>query len=187
MKKVLIVISLFFLSILFFFIYILSNEDKSNWLDYVSVIGTIASIYGIVLTLIQVSTISSRTQQIRKELKKKSEQTSRLLSYGELEKQEQMLKNFPLYINTQQYALIHFLLTDTQKELMVIHENSDIDDNQKKDIARLLQNIGYDLGAINDKWLENIDFKHDMVIQHVNAIIIFMQRISSKLRNQGIN
>ena len=152
--------------------------------DAISIFGTVASIYGIILTLYQLYHLTSQTKAIKKELDKKSEETNRLLSYGALESQEHMLRSLTIYLGAEQYAIIESQLQDVKKTLLQISDEPTL-----KFIVEgkhLIQEIGMDIVSVNEKWRMGRELNESVLLKHNGEIITILQQASNILKQQGI-
>ena len=154
--------------------------------DAISIFGTVASIYGIILTLYQLYHLTSQTKAIKKELDKKSEETNRLLSYGALESQEHMLRSLTIYLGAKQYAIIESQLQDVKKTLLQISDEPTLKFIVEGNLKLLIQEIGMDIVSVNEKWRMGRELNESVLLKHNGEIITILQQASNILKQQGI-
>lgn len=181
------VMSIIALTILLSLVYNWTKEDPWNsWSQWLAIGGTLASVDGIALTLYQLRHLKSTTDTIQEELQKKSESTQSLLSYGELEKQEQSLRSMSSYLQAKQYAMVEAQLHEAQKVLFEIVNVESLKDVVEGNIDVLIQNIGIDIVNVTDAWTKGGYLNQTELLKHNNNIITLLQKASSILKQQGI-
>jgi hypothetical protein len=151
-----------------------------------SIGGTVASVYGIILSLYQIYHLNSTTEAIQQELKNKSEKTNSFLSYGDLERLEQNLRTMTSYLKDKQYAMIEYQLQEAKKILFEISSNITIKEVVEGEIESLIQNIGIDISNVTEARTSGITINQKVLLEHNNSIITLLQKASTILKHNEI-
>lgn len=179
------------LSVIFVFIaictlYYVYNEDKSTIVAYISVVGSIASIYAIIIAVMELKTVKQSAEATKKAVEQKMENVNQLLTFAEVEKHLQICSSINVSLKTNQYEAVALKLEELKKILLEIKNNRSISDKDTAKIQSLVMKLGSDITAVRDKWSKINDFDSTLLLTHVNEVSTCLQDISTKLKHKAI-
>lgn len=161
-------------------------DEYSTTIDYMSGVGSVASIYAILLAFIEFRSAKKSAQETKNAIESKIGEINHLLSYADLEKHIEYCSSISLYLESQQYIAVAIRLEELKKILLEVKNNQSIKEKKDYDIQLMVLRLGSDITAVRDKWKNVVDFDSSKVLEHVNEVSTFLQEISTKLKYQTI-
>jgi hypothetical protein len=181
----------FWLTIGFVFITIIVvvliyHDEYSTTIDYMSGVGSVASIYAILLAFIEFRSAKKSAQETKNAIESKIGEINHLLSYADLEKHIEYCSSISLYLKSGQYVAVAIRLEELKKVLLEVKNNQSIKDKNEFKIQQMVMRLGSDITAVGNKWKNVTELDSSRVLEHVNEVSTFLQDISTKLKYQTI-
>ena len=177
-------IILFFISIAI--VWVVHDDVRSTPIDYISGVGSVASIYAIIIAWIELKSVKQTTAETQKTVDNKIGEINKLLSYAEIEKHIQICSSISLCLKAEQFEAVAMKLDDLKKTLLEIKNKQSIAEKKDYKIQTMVMRLGNDITAVRNKWTNLSDFDYSIVLEHVDEVSTFMQDISAKLKHQTI-
>jgi len=129
-------------------------SEKRDLMTYVGVIGTFASVFGVIFALFQILSIKKTTSAIQAEVNKSAHRYNTLFSVSDLGKSKKVIEEIQLYIQNDNYHGSILRLKDLKETLIQNRFNADLKKwTETKEYKNLLVNIGINLNTLNDYFL----------------------------------
>lgn len=167
-------------------IIVVHNDVRSTTIDYISGLGSIASIYAIIVAIIELKSVKKTTEETKTAVNDKLKEINHFLSYADVERHVEMCKSIAPNIQGMQYEAAALHLEELKKVLFEIKNNNTFTEKSSYDINQMVIRIGTDITALRRKWISHEDINSATIITHVNEVSTFLQEISTKLKNQAI-
>ena len=138
-----------------------SGSDRIN--KIISLIGTAASLSGILVTVFQVSFAVEKTEQVREEVKKNNDDLRAFQSFASFSQEAEIVKSIISDIPLKEYCALQRRLSELksflnrQKESSLIMGHS----NWKNQIDTVVVNLGMDIQNLTSK-ISNINLALDI-------------------------
>lgn len=166
--------------------YIVHEDGRSTTIDYISGFGSIASIYAIIVAIIELKSVKKTTEETKAAVNNRLKEINHFLSYADVERHVEMCASITPYLQGVQYEAAALRLEELKKILLEIKNNKAFTEKSSYDISQMVARIGTDITALRSKWTSKEDINSATVITHVIEVSTFLQEISSKLKNQAI-
>jgi predicted nucleotidyltransferase len=183
-KKYIIAI-LFIVCFLIIYFYLFNKWDRSI-LNFITLLGTFASLFGLIIALLQIKSIKKISEQTKQEVEKSLEHLNLLLSLSDLAKSNLMIREIMSHVKSGKYELAHIRMSDLKNILIEIQNKENLKDyiGIKKysqyviDLTIDMKNVYYFL--INNK--NEVEFnKISDNLEDLSTIIIDLEnRIKSR-------
>ncbi len=165
---------------------IIRGDANSTPIDYISGLGSVASIYAIIIALVEIRTVKKTTRETKKAVEKKLDEINNFLSYAEVEKHLEKCTSIAPYLQGEQYEAAALRLEELKKILLEIKNNKAFTEKSDYEITQMVMRIGSDVKSMRRKWTEQEEIDLGTVYDHVNEVSTFLQEISTKLKNQTL-
>ena len=165
------------------FVFIMNTFGKTTLLDYFSGIGSIASIYGILLTLWQLNKVKEVAQAARDAAMSKAEEIESITAYSSLQREKEMCNSIVSYIKGKQFEAAAIKLDNIREHLIEIKTKLIHSEDDKKNINNIIIDIGNDSVNLRRSWMNSSELDTNKVIEHVNSLSIILAELSSKFKS----
>jgi predicted PurR-regulated permease PerM len=123
------------------------DDSQRTMINYISIYGTYASLFALAITLVQVISIKSISEETQRQVQKYENKSEQIYLVSNLPKHIRFIREAKQYINTDEYKLALLRLTDVKDFLNTLnHSSLDI----VKDDTEILSTLGIDMVNIED-------------------------------------
>ena len=167
-------------------VHIVSLDICPSASDYISGVGSVASVYAILITLWQISQVKRIADETAKAVKGKKEEINHLLSYADVERHVEICNSISPYLKGLQYEAAAIKMAELKNILLDIKNNNSISGTNDYQIQKMVRIIGTDIVAMKSKWTKNEEIEENAILDHINDVSTFLQDISTKLKNKAL-
>lgn len=161
----------------------MNTFGKTTLLDYFSGIGSIASIYGILLTLWQLNKVKEVAQAARDAAMSKAEEIESITTYSSLQREKEMCNSIVSYIHGEQFEAAAIKLDNIREHLVEIKTKRTLPEDDIMNINNIINDIGNDCVNMRMHWMKSLELDINKVIEHVNSLSIILAELSSKFKS----
>ncbi len=167
--------------------FFINMSNKASVVDYISGVGSVASIYGVLVALWQLRQIKSTADAAKEAAEKKSAELDAFVSFADVNRYIEVAKRIPAYLTYKnQYEAAIIYMEQLKEELIDVKRNQYIDGNDIKLADSYVLKLGTDIGSIRKQIVGVNSLDVEMVITHVSNICTFLQEISSKIKDKKL-
>jgi len=167
-------------------IYYISKGSNVTIIDYISGVGSIASVYGILIALWQIRQTRTSAQAAESAAKMKSKEIEKFMSYANISRHIEIANSIPPFLASGQYEAA-IIKIDQLKELVVELQGSrDIDSNYKKSAIFHVIKLGTDIVSLRKQLSGYNCLDKDVIITHVTDVNTYLQEISAILKKKEL-
>lgn len=161
------------------------NDVCSTPIDYISGVGSVASIYAIIIALLELKSVKQSTEEIRKAVAAKTKEISSFLTYAEIEKRKEMCNSIYNSINGCQYEAAAMKLDDIRILLIEMRENRSgrID---KGAMNKLISDIGNDSVNLRNCWMTKEELDSKIIFKHINSVSNVLSNLSANIKSEQL-
>ena len=167
-------------------LWIIHDDVRSTAFDYVSGVGSIASIYALILAFIEIKSAKRSAEDTKKAVEGKMLEINQLLTYADIEKHIQICSSVGQNLKGEQYEAVAMKIEELKKVLLEIKNNQGIKDKGCYRIQPMVMRLGTDITALRNKWESSSDLDTSKILEHIGEVSTFLQDISAKLKHQTI-
>lgn len=127
------------------------KKESRNLLAYVSIIGTLASIVGLVLAYMQIISLKKTSNLINEEVQKTIKRVNNIVSVSDLSKSRKQIGEIQVYLQHSNYQGALIRMKDLKDELVsakFIKGLEEIDGTE--DYNNVILTTGIDINILND-------------------------------------
>ena len=165
---------------------LLYHEHKSFSI-IMSVTGVVASIIGIIVTLVQVSSAINKTEAVRTEVTKNSQEIRAFHSIASFNTESEKVRNILDSLSSKEYRYLWWRIAELKDFLIKQKENPVVSNNKKwcELIDAMIIDLGMDVQNLIKK-SNNTDYVLDVeaITQHMDKIGNLLAEASGKLENE---
>lgn len=163
-------------------IYYINDDVCATKSDYISSVGSVASIYAILIMLWQ---FVKKTDEIKEAVAAKTNEISSFLTYAEIEKHKEMCNSIYNSINGCQYEAAAMKLDDIRILLIEMREQRTgcIDKNT---INKIISDIGNDSVNLRNCWVTKEKLDNKIIFKHINSVSNVLSNLSANLKNEQL-
>lgn len=164
----------------------LETNGFQTWIDILSLIGSIASIIGIPLSLWQIFKIKSNTDASRKAIEETKGEIQRVASISDLAKVAEIIKHIQDSISEQKDDIALFRLKELKSIIIELKERPILDSTDfKEKISRHIVTIGADIINLHNLTLSvSTQIKRDIIVKHLEQVSDIIIEAQSRLKYQ---
>lgn len=168
---------------------ILHYTDDKKYDSIVSIVGSVASLAGIVVAIGQILSVKSKTESINKALDKTMTQMENLTIFADINKHSQYVNEVEEYIRSRKYeqALITYKdLKDRLNQLYGYVGNRDDLKDIHNQLQKLIDNAGNDVKTLHETALRNSSYMIDGVrmVGNLEEIKTFLEQTSGEIKSR---
>lgn len=167
-------------------IFVIHDDVRSTAFDYVSGIGSVASVYALIVTVLEIKSTKRTAKETQNVVNRRIKEVNQLLSYAEIEKHIQICSSISMCLKGEQYEAVAIRLEDLKKVLLEIKSNQSIKDKNDYKIQPMVMRLGTDITAVRNKWMGKSDLDTEIIMEHIVEASTYLQEISAKLKHQTI-
>lgn len=161
---------------------IINSSDNSSWLDCFSSVGSISSIYGIVLTLWQLNKVKRVAQAAKDAAMSKTKEIEMLTTYSSLQREKEMCNSIVSYINGKQFEAAAIKLDTIREHLIEIITKQSLYEDDIKIIHNIISDIGNDSVNMRKYWMESFELDTCKVIEHIISLSNILAKLFCKIK-----
>lgn len=168
-----------------FIVYVINENDMgASYGDYISGVGSVASVYAIFVTFYQLGKVKSATDDIRQGVLAKSKEIETLLSFADIERHLEMCSYISMCLQNQQYEAAALKMSDLKKILIETRNNEANNKLKPFRLQDLIRHLGQDIVAVRGCWKESevIDLKRIQL--NLDSISTYLQELSANIKKE---
>jgi hypothetical protein len=165
--------------------YIIHQDESATASDFISGVGSVASIYAIGITLWQLRQVKRVAKAAKNAAQKKSEEIVAFTIFAEIARHQEMCSGIVSCIYGEQYEAAAMKLNDIRKLLIEIREKK-WDYADKTVLNKLISDIGNDSVNLRSRWMSKTELDTKVVLKHINRVSNVLSDISANLKNKKL-
>lgn len=163
----------------------IKKEVNASFSDYVSGVGSVASVYGIIIALWQIKQTKNAAMAAENASIKKSKEIDDFMSFANISRHIEISNSILPYLATKQYEAA-IIKIDQLKELLIeLNESDGISDDERKYASSHVTKLSTDISSIRKQMLGYNILDEDEVVTHIMSVNTFLQEISAKLKRKN--
>ena len=157
--------------------------------EYISIIGSVASAAGIVVAIIQIHELGSRTGAIENAVNEAKKQMENLSIFADVNKHSQFINEIEAYIRSDKYeqALITYKELKERLNLLLgyVENRNDLSEMHSQ-LKKLIDTAGGDVSTLNEMVLNSRGYTLDklQISKNLEEIKTFLDQYSGKLKSR---
>ena len=163
-------------------IYVISGDVCASTSDYISGVGSAASVYAIAITLWQLRQVKRVAQAAKDASLQKSEEIKSFLTYADIEKHLEMCNSIYSSINGEQFEAAAMKLDEIRRLLIEMREretgNVDV-----LTINKMISDIGNDSVNLRNRWVSNGELDNKVVFKHISELSNVLSDIAANIKS----
>jgi len=163
-------------------IYVISRDVYASVSDYISGVGSAASVYAIVITLWQLRQVKRVAQAAKDAALQKTEEIESFLTYADIERHIEMCNSIYSCINGEQYEAAAMKL-DEMRHLLIEKRERCIGSVDVATINEVISDIGNDSVNLRNRWISNGELDNKVVFIHINKLSNVLSDIAANIKN----
>lgn len=166
-------------------IYVISGDVCASRSDYISGVGSAASVYAIAITLWQLRQVKRVAQAAKDAAQQKTEEIERFLTYADIEKHIEKCNSIYSSINGEQYEAAAMKLDDIRHFLIEMREretgNVDV-----STINKVISDIGNDSVNLRNRWVSNGELDNKVVFKHISKLLNVLSSVAANIKSEQL-
>lgn len=150
--------------------------------DYMSGVGSVASIYGIIIALCQIVKAKNAAEAAEEAAKKKSKEINDFLSFATISRHIEISKSIPSSLSSKQYEAAIIKIEQLKELLVELREYWGLNVDERKTASLHISKLGIDISSIRKQMSGQNILEEGVVVDHIVNTNTFLQEISAKLK-----
>lgn len=151
----------------------------------ITLVGSLLSFTGIILTLMQVYGVRKSTEAINEAVAENAKAIDRISHVYDISRHTQMISELHSYLTSGKWELAHLRLVEINLIVSDIKDNYEQFNIDIKDINRLLSWIAEDLRSLNDAIHKSGVVEALTIVNHLEELSPFLNKICNKIKKQN--
>ncbi len=153
-----------------------------QWDSAVTIAGSILSLTGIVVALMQIRGVKQSTDAINDAVAQNTLAISRIARVYDISRHTQMILEIHSYLKSGKWEMAHLRMVEINMIMTDISENRDLFKIEPKEINRLLSNIAEDLRSLNDAIHRSMEIEAVTIVNHLEEVSPFLNKVCNKIK-----
>lgn len=159
-------------------------DDKISIVDYVSVIGTFASIAGLIVAYLQILSIKDTSISIQNAVKVSTNRINTVLSVSEVAKSKKITEEIQMLIQHDNIEGALIRMKDLKELLIQNKYNSNLENTSGNEYNSIIINTGIDIKTLNDYVLEiKTKINRGLIVQNLEKTRAKLIEFENELKN----
>lgn len=185
-SKLLIILHIFiFLTLGTFVLWFLHKDPMTSTGDYISGIGSVASVYAILITLWQLRLVKVTSEATKEAVFTKTKEIETLFTYADIERHIEMCSYVQMCLQNQQYEAAALRMENLKGILIEIMINDILPPEASRHLQILIKRIGNDIVAVRGIWKDNQNNNMESILQHIDDVSTYLQKVSSIIKKDA--
>lgn len=164
---------------------VIHNYASATMEGYISGIGSVASIYAMVLTLHQLGKVKDAADAAKEAVLTKSKEIETLFSLVDIERQIEVIPYIAMCLQSNQNEAAALRMADLKKVLVVIKEMGELSQDSRKRLQGLIRQLGFDIVAVRGNWQKNEKIDLMRIQQNMDCISTYLQEVSAIIKKEA--
>ena len=163
-------------------IYVISQDVCPGPGDYISGVGSVASLYGIIITLWQVSRVKKVATAASEAVDRKLEEIDSFMAFADVKRHIEICNSINVYLTLKEYEAAAIKIEQLREMLVNLRQSNELKDDDFNSASSHLQNLGTDLQSLRKHRSGTVKLNSDVLFTHISDICNFLEEVSSKLK-----
>lgn len=178
---------IFFIILLLLCLYLLQKYNSSD--RYISVIGSLASLFGILVAIGQILSVRSKTDLVESAVEKTRTQIENLSIFTDFNKQSQFINEIQVYIIHKNYDMALHTYKDLKERLNLmlgyIENRKDLEDFNNQ-LRRIVDSAGDDVKNLQKVVVgdSQIEIDTSLILNNLENTKTFLDKSSGSLKSK---
>ena len=160
----------------------IKNGGEASRTDYISGVGGVASIYGIIIAICQIVKAKNAAEAAKDAAKKKSKEINDFMSFANISRHIEISKSISSSLSSKQYEAAIIKIEQLKELLVELREYGGLSDEDSRSASLYISKLGIDIVSIGKQLSGQNNLEDDVVITHILNTNTFLQEISAKLK-----
>lgn len=169
----------------YFTIIIIKKSGATSTSDYISGVGSVASLYGIIIALCQIVKAKNAAEAAKEAANKRSKEINDFMSFANLSRHIEISNAIPSFLAAKQYEAAIIKIEQLKELLVELREYDSLSDNEKNTAHLYVTKLGTDIVSLRKQMRGQNNLEEDMVVTHVMNANTYLQEISAKLKKMN--
>lgn len=163
-------------------VYVISQDVCPGPGDYISGVGSVASLYGIIITLWQVSRVKKVATAASEAVDRKLKEIDSFMAFADVKRHIEICNSINVYLTSKEYEAAAIKIEQLREMLVNLRQSNELKDDDFDSASSHLQNLGTDLQSLRKHRSGTVKLNSDVLFTHISDICNFLEEVSSKLK-----
>jgi hypothetical protein len=150
--------------------------------DYISGVGSVASLYGIIITLWQVSQVKKVATAASEAVDRKLEEIDSFMAFADVKRHIEICNSINVYLTSKEYEAAAIKIEQLREMLVNLKQSNELQDDDFKSASSHILNLGTDSQSIRKHRAGIVKLDSDVLITHISDVCNFLEEVSSKIK-----
>lgn len=166
-------------------VYILSQDVCTSPGDYISGVGSVASLYGIAITLWQLKQVKSAANAAKYAVEMKLSEIDSFLTFADTKRHIEICNSINLYLTNNEYEAAAIRLEQLREVLVNLKHSKELGQDDMKSAFFHTLNLGTDIQSLRKQLAGTAKLDVNIVFQHISNVCDFLENVSSKIKQKN--
>ncbi len=166
-------------------VYILSRDVCTSPGDYISGVGSVASLYGIAITLWQLKQVKSAANAAKYAVEMKLSEIDSFLTFADTKRHIEICNSINLYLTNNEYEAAAIRLEQLREVLVNLKHSKELGQDDMKSAFIHTLNLGTDIQSLRKQMAGTAKLDVNIVFQHISNVCDFLENVSSKIKQNN--
>lgn len=154
--------------------------------DYISGVGSVASVYAIVITLWQLGKVKATSEATKEAVLAKTKEIEALFTLAYVERHVEMSSYISTCISNKQFEAAALKMEAMKGALIRVMERSVFPREASKHLQILIKNMGKDIVELRRSKEDSQINNEKLILQHVDDASTYLQKVSSIIKKRSL-
>lgn len=157
-----------------------------TWLDigtYISIVGSVASLYGIWVAYLQIKSVRTVAQETQRAVNEKLTDLNRHLSVVDMSRINSMGKEILVYLHSCKLEIALFRIRDFKAEIVHLRQNETLLDEEKKvRLNTCINDLGVDIANLRANYKKKDQISVEAINSHIEEALTIVEELEGKYK-----
>lgn len=150
--------------------------------DYISGVGSVASLYGIIITLWQVSQVKKVATASSEAVDRKLGEIDSFMAFADVKRHIEICNSINMYLIAKEYEAAAIKIEQLREVLVNLRQSNELQDDDFKSASSHVLNLGTDLQSLRKHRVGTVKLDSDVLFTHISDVCNFLEEVSSKIK-----
>lgn len=163
-------------------IYVISQDVCPGPVDYISGVGSMASFYGIIITLWQVCRVKKVAIAASEAVDRKLGEIDSFMAFADVKRHIEICNSINVYLTSKEFEAAAIKIEQLREVLTNLRQNKELQSNDLDLASQHIINLGTDSQSLRRHIMGTVELDSDVISSHVSDVCNYLVDVSSKIK-----
>lgn len=154
--------------------------------DYISGVGSVASVYAILIAIWESKQARTAAQAAENAAAKKSREIEKFMSFANINRHIEIANSISPLLAAKQYEAVVIKIDQLKELLTELKVNRNLSDDDQTSALNYVFKLGTDITSLRKQLAGYNNLEDETIIKHITDVNTFLQEVEAKLKQKEL-